>query len=379
MIKRLIKNLFFLVFIIIMLITAALFALSYYDTNISENIITEEEVRQVLSADQILSNPRSGFAQLTAEEQAAYLRINNEIQNLNSDFSLIGNSVSEEQFNKITTFILKDHPEYFYIDTIEYLKTPDGMVENVTMNYSADNETILQQQLEVENWKNYILSGITPEMNNYDIAKYLHDYLVQTTTYDETVANNQNVLSVVESASSVCAGYSKAYQYLLNQAGIFSTYVSGTADIGSHAWNLVEINGEYGWVDVTWDDPSFVDNNIPDEYQSHTYFGISTEELEKTHWIDTQYETFPMIPEPSFNYFYREDLNIDLDELGAYSSFSQKLREAKANGEATFEVRLKDQNQVDVLLNQLTYDPYLVDGTITYISDPNYPIITFIL
>ena len=37
-------------------------------------------------------------------------------------------------------------------------------------------------------------------------------------------------------------------------AGIPCEYVSGYAT-GGHAWNLVEIDGEWYHVDTTWDDP----------------------------------------------------------------------------------------------------------------------------
>ena len=57
---------------------------------------------------------------------------------------------------------------------------------------------------------------------------------------------------------SVCAGYSKATQYLLEQLGVFCTYVTGkTTEGGNHAWNLVKCNGDYYYVDTTWGDPVF--------------------------------------------------------------------------------------------------------------------------
>lgn len=49
---------------------------------------------------------------------------------------------------------------------------------------------------------------------------------------------------------------------MLKTMGIFSNYVTGNAvGRGPHAWNLFsnKMDGEYYYVDATWDDPSFDD------------------------------------------------------------------------------------------------------------------------
>lgn len=351
--------------------TAALYYFS------PQEVVTEEEVREVLNANQILSNPLSSFARLTQEEQAAYLRISNEIEQVNSNISLSGNNVSEDQFKAIYQAILNDHPEYFYIDNVEYLKSMDGTVESVTVNFIDSVEAIELQKQSVERWKDNILKQITPEMSNYDIALFLHDYLVENTSYDESTPNNQTLLSIVKYASSVCAGYTRAYQYLLNEAGIFATYIAGDSLVGPHAWNLVEIDGEYGWVDVTWDDPNFSGNNIPEDYTSHTYFGVSTEELEETHSIDNS-SIYPNIEEPSFNYFNKEELIFDLSNMGETNRAEQEILTAQ-NNQKTIELKFKDFTQANTFLRQLSYNPVLFSGTINYIIDKNYPVLTFLL
>ena len=73
-----------------------------------------------------------------------------------------------------------------------------------------------------------------------------------------TGSNAQNIQSVLLYQKSVCAGYSKAFQYILNRMGLFCTYITGTIrDGGDHGWNMVRIGENYYYVDVTWGDPVF--------------------------------------------------------------------------------------------------------------------------
>lgn len=54
-----------------------------------------------------------------------------------------------------------------------------------------------------------------------------------------------------ESTKVVCEGYSKAFQYLCDLAGLTCYTVTGTMDGGAHMWNIVTLDGENYLVDVT--------------------------------------------------------------------------------------------------------------------------------
>ena len=59
--------------------------------------------------------------------------------------------------------------------------------------------------------------------------KYIYEYLVNNVQYVEEAPDNQNIYSALVGKATVCAGYAKANQYLLNRMGIYCTYVIGTA------------------------------------------------------------------------------------------------------------------------------------------------------
>ncbi len=53
----------------------------------------------------------------------------------------------------------------------------------------------------------------------------------------------------------VCQCYALLMNALLQRVGVESRYLSGTLSSGgSHAWNLVKIDGAWYHIDATWDD-----------------------------------------------------------------------------------------------------------------------------
>ena len=117
---------------------------------------------------------------------------------------------------------------------------------------------------------------------------------MEQTEYAEDSTDNQNIYSVFVNRRSVCAGYSRAFQYLAGQAGIFSLYVTGTVDQGqSHAWNIVRCDDMYYNVDVTFGDPVFIRSEEMESgtgvSQNRTYYDylcVSDEEFLRTHTPD---------------------------------------------------------------------------------------------
>ena len=83
----------------------------------------------------------------------------------------------------------------------------------------------------------------------------MHDYLVDAYSYDETLNYEKSayVGGVLLNKEAICQTYSYIYKYILSTVGIKSYYI--TSEELNHAWNIVDIDGTYYHVDVTWDDP----------------------------------------------------------------------------------------------------------------------------
>ncbi|NLX83738.1 MAG: hypothetical protein GXZ04_08010 [Clostridiales bacterium] len=110
----------------------------------------------------------------------------------------------------------------------------------------------------------------------YETALYLHDWLTHNADYDEpmTIHTPEGVLLW---GKGVCESYALAYQMLLRQVGIKSQYVTGYSRGQLHAWNLVHLDGEWTFIDPTWNDPVGGGN------EGYDYFGMTGSQLARDH------------------------------------------------------------------------------------------------
>ena len=113
---------------------------------------------------------------------------------------------------------------------------------------------------------------------------YVHEWLVQNIAYDrehlsDDVQDDHNLRGALLEGTSVCDGYAKTYALTLRKLGITGVLVT-SKDIG-HAWNMVELDGNWYQVDCTWDDP--VDGSDQLGYCMHKHLLCTTEEMHTNH------------------------------------------------------------------------------------------------
>ena len=157
---------------------------------------------------------------------------------------------------------------------------------------------------------NGVIERIPSSYTDLDKFLFLHDYLVTHCKYDMTLSKHNAFNALVE-GSSVCQGYSVAYRYLCSLAGLDAKVVSSNEL--NHAWNIVTYNGQYYFVDTTWDDP--VNINDP-AYCRHDNFMRSTSGM-----VETDHTSSDWIREDGVNvYGYATD-----DSLYSNSSWKNVI------------------------------------------------------
>ncbi len=278
---------------------------------------------------------------LSVPEKLWYLDMYQIIQNMESEVALYDGYLDElgiEDIDKIFQCVLSDHPELFYINGYTYTHFTQGE-ETVRItfsgSYTMDRDEAAVRQEQIDAYVQECLAGLPAGADDYEKTKYVYEYLISHTDYNLDAPENQNICSVFIGRQSVCQGYAKATQYLLNQMGVFSTLVVGQVNGGQgHAWNLVMLDGKYYYVDTTWGDASYQSeelDNLQNEAPSinYDYLCVTTEQLLKTHTINN-IVSVPLCRDMENNYYVREGAYFtSYDEQALQNLFEKGRAEGK--------------------------------------------------
>lgn len=242
----------------------------------------------------------------TSQDQRLYREILDAIR-LRSE-KLIGVPSDEDKVFEIFISVLSDHPELFWVAPdlgfITRLRNNIPYEHQIEFTYLAAS-SVSRMQRQIDDKVSQILFGVSHYLHPYEKIKGVYEYLIRNTTYDEQVSD-QSMYSVLVQGRGVCAGYTKAFQYVMHQLGIPSTLISGdlkekssimtfnrmlnsgSISTAGHVWNTVRIDDKWYHVDVTSGESlSEVFKNPT--YVSNSYLCITTDEILKTHNIDDKH------------------------------------------------------------------------------------------
>ena len=123
------------------------------------------------------------------------------------------------------------------------------------------------------------------KMNSFEKAKAMHDWLV--TNVDYVITDNcHTAYGALMENQAVCDGYSYAYRLLMSALGYDCRVVYGYSEDEAHAWNVINLDGTWYQMDVTWDDPMINGMTITDgSNMSYDYFLLNDETMYKDHTV----------------------------------------------------------------------------------------------
>ncbi len=253
------------------------------------------------SATFVEGNPNNFYyEQLTDNQKEIYDKAKNALEKGETNFSYTGKNSDLEDAEKAVYAFVDDYPEYYYLQT-GYEASKKGIVINVSIKkwdfYSQ--RTANQMQKDFDEKVEEIVSVGKEIGGDYEKIKFVYDYIKDNCSYDfETAEKDQEDLSKTEQMShtaygalvngkAVCDGYAKAFQLILNKIGYECAIISGEAEGGRHAWNILKVGKDYYYCDITWDDQEKEGKN----YKCYDYFCITSEEIEKDHFADSEWQT----------------------------------------------------------------------------------------
>lgn len=203
-----------------------------------------------------------------------------------------------------------DNPDVFYLSpskmylNIETTTFGSSTTYNVFINNGSDanyftDEFSSESQVRsainsIEQVKNSLVSRRTG--NAYEDIKMVHDYLVDNIEYDTSLSkdNIYDVYGALVNRVAVCEGYARSFKYILDEMGISSVLVIGTGtnsrgETERHAWNYVEIDGNWYAVDCTWDDPVVIGGGSLPQGSKYKYFLKGANEFNQDHISSGQF------------------------------------------------------------------------------------------
>lgn len=336
---------------------------------------------------------RYAFDSLNAAEKYWYVDIYTILNTMSMEIELDTAQnplLGTADIDRIFQCVLNDHPELFYVDGYTYTHYTLGEdTVRITLSgtYTMNAQEADIRRAQIDQYVQECLAGISPAASQYEKVKYIYDYIITRTEYNQQAAENQNICSVFIGRESVCQGYAKAAQYLLNLLNIKTTLVIGKVDNGQgHAWNLVQIDGSYYYVDTTWGDASYQEAEAiqyPEEGGQPTinydYLCVTTEQLCRTHTIQN------VVPMPECtamdaNYYIMENAYFtDYNEEQLKTLFTEAynrgktdvtLKCATADIYTTFLTDLIENQKIFRYLNSS-------DGTIAYADNAVQMSLTF--
>ncbi len=132
---------------------------------------------------------------------------------------------------------------------------------------SIEYRDTAEQEKEVDKVVSSFVNSLkTSGKSDYEIIKAVHDFICDKAEYDYVALKKMNSSNAKKfyyaftsygaliEGKTVCQGYALAFYRLCKELGYNCRFVSSDPDEGCHAWNIVELNGKYYFVDCTWDD-----------------------------------------------------------------------------------------------------------------------------
>lgn len=356
----------------------------YWDEQSSEYTAFTKELtagtilQKSVSVDSI-SEEKYAYQCLDKEGKQVYDEIINAILNHTEKITVA--TLDPEVLKLAFEDVSSDYGGLFWVSGYSYTEyTRNDKIVSIEFapKYTMTQTEREQMQKKIDEAVETFLSGISPTDSDYDKAKYVFENLIEQVDYDREAENSQNIISTFISKQTVCQGYASAVQYLFTQLNIPSVIVTGSANGEAHAWNLIQLDGEYYYMDTTWGNSTYLDEErAASKFVNYSYLTFTTEEMLATHTPD-DHITLPECTAMTDNYFVHEGLYITewaVDEIGdLYGQASTNDSHRMAVKFATKE--LYDRAK-DYFIEQQMLENYCdITGNVYYLEDKEQLILT---
>ena len=158
-----------------------------------------------------------------------------------------------------TYYVYTYKNDFLHRTTQAQEKAVDAKVDQILQELNVDGKTDVEKVYAIYD---YMINHIRYDYEHLDDTTYMQKY----TAYAALVEN-----------TSVCMGYALAFYRLALACGVDARYIN--SDPMNHAWDIVKVDGQYYYLDATWDEKITHDTaDLPG-----SYFLRGTESWQRVH------------------------------------------------------------------------------------------------
>ncbi|MCR5777827.1 MAG: hypothetical protein K6G84_10505 [Lachnospiraceae bacterium] len=217
------------------------------------------------------------YQMLNGKSQNLYRQMYANALEQNTVFKSIENNINRNELNNAFEALICDHPSIYWIVTGYSARfRPKGNCIEINFEYNSTANNFTASDKNFHDAASEILDKVNNASSDYDKEKAAHYAISEKNLYNLRAPLNQSAYSALVNGETVCAGYARAFQYIMQNAGIPCYYCEGYAG-EAHAWNIIKLDDEYYNVDVTWDD---IDG---DKVCNYEFFNKTDNDFRKDH------------------------------------------------------------------------------------------------
>lgn len=182
-------------------------------------------------------------------------------------------NLTYEQAKQVYQMFRYSNPQYYFFSNSFRKNEEKSIFQLGILSDFAKETDRMAANAKIKYQIGEMVSEISGEETDLMKEKMAHDLICEKVVYDDNFDNlaknrfNQTIYSVLCTDSTVCAGYSQTMMLLMNAVGI----QCAMAFSPTHAWNMICLDGNWYYVDLTWDDQK--DNWI------YTFFNRSRDKI----------------------------------------------------------------------------------------------------
>ena len=184
----------------------------------------------------------------------------------------------------------------------------------VTYTYYMNYYTTAEQEKQLSSAVTSALASLNLD-GKTDAEKVvaIHNYICDHVDYDyDGLSDSTNTVKYTAygalcNGKAVCNGYAVLFYRMCKEAGLSVRIISGTANGGSHAWNIVRVGDVYYNVDTTWDGQ---DSQTLDHYLLKSEKDFSADHARSEEYTTEAFNAaYPM----ALNSYYEKTFNAPLN------------------------------------------------------------------